>query len=82
MSAESAQKRERESKRKARAARRSERRDSRAEAETPPVDTDALMEQFRLLSERHARGEMDDAAYEAERSAIFTELGVDDPLSG
>jgi hypothetical protein len=82
MGAESFQKRERERKRQERAVHRRERRESRSEAEADaaPVDTDALMEQFRVLSERHACGAIDDATYEAQRSAIFTELGLDDPF--
>jgi hypothetical protein len=78
MGAESFQKRERERKRKARAAERRERRDNKAEPEeeTEPVDTDALMEQFRVLSERHNSGEIDAETYEAERTAIFELLGL------
>ncbi|GMU77727.1 MAG: hypothetical protein AMXMBFR46_05250 [Acidimicrobiia bacterium] len=84
MGAESFQKRERERKRQERASERRQRREARSEAEaaTPPVDTDALMEQFRVLSERHASGAVDDATYEAERNAIFVELGLADPLAG
>jgi hypothetical protein len=78
MGAESFQKRERERKRKARAAERRERRDNKSEPEeeTEPVDTDALMEQFRVLSERHNSGEIDAETYEAERTAIFELLGL------
>jgi len=79
MGAESFQKRERERKRKARAAERRERRENRSEQpedETEPVDTDALMEQFRVLSEKHNSGEIDAETYETERTAIFELLGL------
>lgn len=78
MGSESFQKRERERKRQARAAERRERRDARQDAreEAEVVDSDALMEQFRVLSERHARGEVDAETYEAERTAIFEALGL------
>ena len=78
MGAETFQKRERERKRKEKAELRRERRENRAEtgAETATVDTDELMEQFRVLSERHAAGEIDAETYEAERAAIFELLGM------
>jgi len=79
MGAESFQKRERERKRQARAAERRQRRENRGtteEEEVVPVDTDALMERFRVLSEQHAGGEIDSETYEAERTAIFEELGL------
>jgi len=37
------------------------------------------MEQFRVLSERHAAGAVDAATYEAERAIIFEALGLGDP---
>jgi len=40
------------------------------------------MEQFRILSEQHAAGAIDNETYETERSAIFVQLGVADPLGG
>jgi hypothetical protein len=81
---ESFQKRERERKRQERAALKSERRETRREAtaDEEPVSTDALMEEFRILSERHASGAVDAATYEAERAAIFVQLGVSDPHGG
>lgn len=84
MASESFQKRARERKRQERAAERRERRSARSEAraEAPPVDTDALMERFRVLSEAHAAGAVDTATYEAERAAIFAELGLGDPATG
>jgi hypothetical protein len=81
MSSESFQKRARERQRQERAAERRERRAARSEADAnaPPVDTDALMEQFRVLSERHACGAVDSATYEEGRAAIFAELGLGVP---
>jgi hypothetical protein len=78
MSGESFDKREREKKRQARATEKRERRAGKREpdAESAPLDTDALMEQFRLVSERHARGELDDDTFEAERNAILEALGL------
>jgi len=35
------------------------------------------MEQFRLLSERHAAGDITRAAYDQERLRIFGELGLE-----
>ncbi len=78
MGAESFQKRERERKRQQRAAERRQRRENKPEVdeEAEPVDADALMEQFRVLSERHAAGEVDAETYENERTAIFEQLGL------
>lgn len=81
MGSESFQKREREKRRQERAAERRQRRETRREVETEPVDTDALMERFRILSEQHASRAIDDATYEAERLEIFTALGLEDVRS-
>ena len=40
-------------------------------------DEMALMEEFRLLSERHAAGLIDDAGYQAERHRLFVDLGIE-----
>ncbi|HJR91435.1 MAG TPA: hypothetical protein VJ938_03250 [Acidimicrobiia bacterium] len=45
--------------------------------EEAPVDEMALMEEFRLLSERHAAGLIDDAGYQAERHRLFVDLGIE-----
>jgi hypothetical protein len=37
----------------------------------------ALMEEFRLLSERHAAGLLDESAYQTERHRIFVDLGIE-----
>jgi hypothetical protein len=80
MGSETFQKRERERKRQERAAERRERRETRKTTDEAPVSTEELMEQFRILSEQHAAGAIDNATYEAERSEIFVQLGVADPL--
>jgi len=36
-----------------------------------------LMEQFRLLSERHASGKVSEDTYDQERRRIFVELGIE-----
>ena len=79
MGRESFEKREREKKRQQRSAAKRERREARAEPEvaTATVDTDALMEQFRVLSERYEAGRVTEAQYAAQRLKIFSELGLD-----
>jgi hypothetical protein len=77
---ETFQKRERERKRQERAAERRERRETKRTTEEAPVSTEDLMEQFRILSEQHASGAVDNETYETERSAIFVQLGLADPL--
>jgi hypothetical protein len=55
------------------------RRESIAEA-TATQDApneDALMEEFRLLSERRAAGNLSNDLYEDERHRIFVELGLE-----
>lgn len=55
------------------------RRESIAEA-TATQDApneDALMEEFRLLSERRAAGNLSNDLYEEERHRIFVELGLE-----
>ncbi len=42
--------------------------------ETGPSEED-LLEQFRLLSESHAAGEMEDAAFEEKRAELMEALG-------
>lgn len=81
MGSESFQKREREKRRQERAAERRERRQERKDVTPEEIDTDALMERFRVLSEQHASKAIDDATYEAERLEIFTALGLDDARS-
>ncbi len=40
-------------------------------------DESALMEEFRVLSERHAAGLVTDETYADDRQRIFGELGID-----
>ena len=80
MGSETFQKRERERKRQERAAERRERREQRKNDDVEPISTEDLMEQFRILSEQHAAGASDAETYEAERSEIFVQLGLADPL--
>ena len=52
-----------------------------AAADNPEPETQvneaALMEEFRVLSERHAGGQMSLDDYEEERHRIFVELGIE-----
>jgi hypothetical protein len=83
MGRESHEKREREKKRKARAAEKRQRREEGPEPGAEPAaatDDAVLLERFRVLSEQHASGAIDAAAYDAERKSIFAELGLADPL--
>jgi|GEM_PF-1430332 hypothetical protein len=75
---ESFEKRARELKRQTRAANKRERREERDDMEVgqPPVDEDALMASYGELSKRREVGEIDEAAFERERLAIFMELGL------
>lgn len=80
MGRESFEKREREKKRQQRSAAKRERREARAEPVVVgggDVDSDELMERFRVLSERYARGSVTEQQYEAQRVEIFSELGLD-----
>ena len=40
-------------------------------------DEAALMEEFRVMSERHASGQVSDEALHQERHRIFVELGIE-----
>jgi len=40
-------------------------------------DEGALMEEFRVVSERHAAGQFSDEAYRLERHRIFVALGIE-----
>jgi hypothetical protein len=82
MGRESFEKREREKKRQQRSAAKRERREARAEPETggSGVDSDELMERFRVLSERYAAGAVTREQYEAQRLQIFGDLGLDQTL--
>ncbi len=73
-------KRAREAARKTKQDAKRERRHSTSPAEVNPEDApdeDALMEEFRLLSESHAAGHIAQAFYDQERLRIFGELGLE-----
>jgi hypothetical protein len=71
-------KRARERARKAKQDAKRERRHSASTVDpSDGPDTDALMEEFRLLSESHAAGNIAQDAYDQERQRIFEELGLD-----
>jgi len=54
-----------------------------AEAESlESVDEAKLLNEFRLLSERHAVGGVTDTTYAMERRRIFGELGIEAPEDG
>ena len=78
MGRESFEKREREKRRQQRSAAKRERRETRAEPDSngEAVDSDELMERFRLLSERYAAGAVSLEQYETQRLQIFNELGL------
>ena len=73
-------KRAREQARKTKQDAKRERRHAASPAEVKPEDApdeDQLMEEFRLLSEGHAAGNVSQALYEQERVRIFGELGIE-----
>lgn len=43
------------------------------------VDTEAIMERFRLLSEAHAAGKVSDEDFEPARHELMVALGVEEP---
>jgi hypothetical protein len=72
-------KRAREQARKTKQDAKRERRQA-ASLEVKPDDSpdeDQLMEEFRILSEGHAAGNISQALYDEERSRIFGELGIE-----
>ena len=76
---ESFDKRQREMDRQKRAAAKRERRLERSNEPTegPAVDEDALMEEFRIVNEKHAAGELSTEEFEERRTKILAELGVE-----
>ena len=82
MAGESFGKREREKKQRERAEAKRQQRAQRADRVDPPeeLDTEALMDRFRVLSEAFASGATDRETYKAERRAIFSALGLTDTL--
>lgn len=76
---ETFEKRQREKQKAERKAAKQQRREEAKGADEGPGERDevALMERFRVLSERRAAGQVTQAAYEAERREIFEALGLD-----
>lgn len=46
-----------------------------------PAADERLWDEYRILSERFAKGDVSEMAYSLERQRIFRELGLDDPES-
>ena len=72
-------KRDRERKRQERSAAKRARREANVESDDSRavVDADALMERFRVLSERYEAGIVAREQYEAQRLEIFNDLGLE-----
>lgn len=66
----------RQEKQAAKRARRLEKEEEGAETEEAP-DLDALMEEFRIINEKHAAGELDSEEFEERRDDILMQLGVE-----
>lgn len=77
-SPQSFNKRQRERAKKEKAAAKRARRHSRdgGESADDTPDEDALLEQFRLLNEQRAAGEVDDEEFETRKQEIFVQLGL------
>jgi hypothetical protein len=65
----------RQEKQAAKRARRLEKDDEESTEEAP--DLDALMEEFRIINEAHAAGELDSEEFEERRDDILMKLGVE-----
>jgi hypothetical protein len=74
-------KRQREKARQEKQAAKRARRQTRGEDEEPTEDEgpdlDALMEEFRVISEQHAAGELPTEEFEERRDQILVQLGVE-----
>ena len=82
-SPQSYQKRQRELRKKERKAEKQAIRHGRSaakkEASDEGPDEDALLEEFRILNERHAAGEVDQGDFEYRKAEIFAAMGLGDP---
>jgi len=78
---QSAEKRRIDKLRQEKQAAKRERRHSSEEggADGEAVDTEAIMERFRILSEAHAAGKVSDEDFEPARHEIMVALGVEEP---
>ena len=66
----------RQEKQAAKRARRLDKEEDGLETEEAP-DLDALMEEFRIISEKHAAGELESEEFEERRDEILMQLGVE-----
>ena len=66
----------RQEKQAAKRAKRLDKDDDGVETEEAP-DLDALMEEFRIINEAHAAGELDSEEFEERRDDILMKLGVE-----
>ena len=66
----------RQDKQAAKRAKRLEKDEEGEETEDAP-DLDALMEEFRIINEAHAAGELDSETFEERRDDILMKLGVE-----
>lgn len=73
--AKRARERARQERQEAKRLRRQARTETAADRDVP--DEAALMEEFRVLSERRAAGTVSEDTYTAERHRIFVELGIE-----
>ncbi len=82
-SPQSYQKRQRELRKKERKAEKQAIRHGRSAAKKAAddegPDEDALLEEFRVLNERFAAGEVDQDDFEFRKAEIFAELGLGEP---
>ena len=79
-SPQSYQKRQRELRKKERKAEKQAIRHGRSarkrEEESEGPDEDALLEEFRVLNEKFAAGDVDDRTFEYEKALIFHQMGL------
>ena len=66
----------RQEKQAAKRARRLEKGEDEESTEEAP-DLDALMEEFRIINEQHAAGELESEEFEERRDSILMQLGVE-----
>jgi hypothetical protein len=66
----------RQEKQAAKRARRLEKAEDEESTEEAP-DLDALMEEFRIINEQHAAGELESEEFEERRDSILMQLGVE-----
>ncbi len=62
------------------AAKRERRHNRENEDSSEEVNTEEIMERFRVLSEAHAAGKVSDEEFEPARHELMVALGVEDPV--